>query len=148
MDVYTDFPERIQAGVMVYVGPEHQPMQITGRRTHQRGLLLSFNDYRTREEVAEIRSMLVHVPAADRPQLPEGEYYQHQLLGLQVLDEHDSTLGWITGILETGANDVYIVEDSEGKELLIPAIESVVLGIDLEKKQVRVHLLPGLVPGR
>lgn len=147
MDVYTEFPERIQPGIVVYIGPEYRPLHITKRRPHARGLLLSFEGYQSRETAAELRNLLVQVPAADRPPLPDGEYYHHQLLGLQVIDEKNTSLGWITAILATGANDVYVVKDSEGLELLIPVIESVVLDIDLEAKQVTIHMLPGLLPG-
>lgn len=147
MNVFTEFPERIQPGIVVYIGPEYRAMQVTKRRPHGRGLLLSFEGCQTRETAAELRNLLVQVPAADRPPLPDGEFYQHQLLGLQVIDEQNTSLGWITAILATGANDVYVVKDSEGSEILIPAIESVVLDIDLEAEQVTVHMLPGLLPG-
>jgi 16S rRNA processing protein RimM len=96
--------------------------------------------------VAELRNLLVYVPTADRPQLEEGEYYHHQLLGLQVIDEAGNTLGTIMRIHETGANDVYVVQAESGAELLIPAIESVILNIDLEHHQLHIRLLPGLLP--
>jgi 16S rRNA processing protein RimM len=70
------------------------------------------------------------------------------MLGLQVVDENETILGRITAILETGANDVYVVKDDLGAEVLIPALESVILDIDLEENQVSVHLLPGLLPDR
>lgn len=146
MYVYTDFPERLQEGVTVLVGPQHQRLQITKCRPHSRGLLLSFFGFQTREDVAELRNLLVYVRTAERPKLAEGEYYQHQFLGLQVIDEAGKPLGTIERILETGANDVYLVRDESGDELLIPAIGSVVLDIDLEHDQLRVHLLPGLLP--
>ncbi|MGW8226179.1 MAG: ribosome maturation factor RimM [Anaerolineales bacterium] len=148
MDVYTDFPERLEAGVVVYIGPQYKPIQIARRRPHTRGLILSFDGYQSREAVADLRNLLVQVPSADRPALPDGEYYQHQLLGLLVIDEGGLELGWVTAILETGANDVFVVEDKEGSEVLIPDIESVILDIDLGEKQIKVHLLPGLLPER
>jgi 16S rRNA processing protein RimM len=147
MYVYTDFPERITPGLVVYIGREFQPLQITKVRSHARGLLLYFKGYQTRDEAAELRNSLVQVRTADRPELPPGDYYHHQLLGLQVVDESDTILGRITAIIETGANDVYVVQNEAGKEVLIPAIDSVILDINLEDNQVRVHLLPGLIPG-
>jgi 16S rRNA processing protein RimM len=146
MDVYTDFPERVQQGVTVFIGPQFLPLQIIKRRPHARGLLMTIDGYQTREGVAELRNQLVYVPTADRPQLEAGEYYHHQLLGLQVIDEEDRLLGSIERILETGANDVYVVHDESGAELLVPDIESVVLEIDLDHNQMLVHLLPGLLP--
>ena len=148
MDVYTEFPERLKPGVEVYIGERHLPLKITKVRPHVRGSLISFYDYQSREEVAVLRNSLVQVPTADRPELPPGDYYHHQLLGLQVIEENDTRLGRITAIIETGANDVYVVKNEDGAEVLIPAIESVVLDIDLEQNQIRVHLLPGLLPGK
>lgn len=148
MDVYTDFPERLEVGVVVYIGPQHKPIQIARRRPHPRGLMLSFEGFQSREAVADLRNLLVQVPTADRPALPDGEYYQHQLLGLQVIDEGGLELGLVTAIIETGANDVFVVKDKEGSEVLIPDIEPVILDIDLGEKQIKVHMLPGLLPGR
>ena len=72
MDVYTDFPERLQPGDSVWVGPLYQPVEITRIRPHSRGMLLSFEGYQQREKVAELRNLLVYVRTADRPQLEEG----------------------------------------------------------------------------
>lgn len=146
MGVYTDFPERLQQGVTVFVGPQFLPLRIIKCRPHSRGLLMTMDGYQTREEVAELRNQLVHVPTADRPQLEVGEYYHHQLLGLQVIDEEDRLLGSIERILETGANDVYVVHDESGAEFLVPNIESVILEIDLDHNQMLVRLIPGLLP--
>jgi 16S rRNA processing protein RimM len=107
---------------------------------------MSIDGIQTREEVAELRNQLVYVRTADRPPLDAGEYYHHELLGLQMIDEEERILGIVERILETGANDVYIVKDENGAELLIPAIESVILKIDLENNQIFIRLLPGLLP--
>ncbi len=146
MEVITDFPERIRQGKTLYIGESHQPLKVAGRRVHGGNILLAFNGIDTPEEAGRLRNQWVYVPAEDRPPLPEGEYYHHQLMGLQVKNEDGSDLGKITSILETGANDVYVVRSESGKEVLLPAIQSVILGIDLENGQMLVHLLPGLLP--
>jgi len=147
MLVWTDFPERLVPGVTLYVGPRREPLELVSRRTHAKGLLVSFAGYQSRELAARLTNHLVHVKASDRPPLPPGEYYHHQLLGLSVIDDTGRELGCVEQILTTGANDVYLVRSSSGKEVLLPAIQSVVLEIDLEKRQIRVHLLPGLLNG-
>ena len=144
MDVLTDFPERLQPGAMVYVGEAHQPMTISGRRVHADGLLIAFRGVAAREEAGQFRNQYVYVLAANRPPLPEGEYYHHQLIGLQVMDEKGKVLGVLAEVLETGANDVYVVRRMQGGEVLLPAIPSVVLEVNLARRQMRVHLLPGL----
>ena len=92
-----------------------------------------------------MRNELVYVRADDRPPLAEGEYYHHELIGLRVVDESGDILGILVQILDTRANDVYVVRPQAGPEILLPAIESVILDIDLEKGEIRVHLLPGLI---
>jgi 16S rRNA processing protein RimM len=65
---------------------------------------------------------------------------------LRVVDEEGGSLGILSSILDTGANDVYVVTRESGKEILLPAVASVVLDIDLKRGEMRVHLLPGLLP--
>ena len=78
-------------------------------------------------------------------ELPEGEFYYHELLGLSVMDETGESLGKVTEIMQTGANDVYVVTNEAGHEILLPAIAEVILDVDLDSKIMKVHLLPGLV---
>jgi 16S rRNA processing protein RimM len=149
MDVLTDFPERLQVGVLLYAGESYLPLRIRSVRPHDKVLLMAFEGLHTPETVGEHRNQIVYVPAADRPLLPEGEYYHHQLIGLRVIDDTGQFLGVITGILETGgANDVYLVTSQENRELLLPDIEEVVMSIDLNSGEMQVHLLPGLLPDK
>jgi 16S rRNA processing protein RimM len=144
MEVITDFPERLEPGVQVYVGEGFRPLRIRSRRWHGKLLLIAFDGYHEREAAGEFRNWLVYVRADDRPPLPEGEYYEHQLLGLRVVSDEGKFLGWLAQILETGANDVYIVRPESGPDILLPAIDDVILDIDLARAEMRVSLLPGL----
>ena len=146
MQVLTDFPERLTPGTLLYVGPQHLPLRLRDLRQYKRGVLAAFEGYDTPEATEPLRNLWVYVRADDRPALPDGEYYHHQLLGLKVVDEEQKFLGIISEILETGANDVYVVSPEFGPDLLLPAIESVVQEIDLETGLMRIHLLPGLLP--
>ena len=145
VEIYTDFPERLAPKTLIFVGALHQPLTIRKRRPHKDGLLLAFEDITTPEQVGLLRNLMISIPAADRPPLPEGEYYHHQILGLSVVDEDGQELGKLAEILETGANDVYVVTRDDGTELLLPAISDVLLDVDLPRKTMRVHLLPGLI---
>ena len=148
MDLRTDFPERLRSGRKLFVGEEHKPMTLTGARPHAKGMLVKFKGIETPEAAAQWRNQWVYVRATDVPALPEGKIYQHELFGFQVVDENDNMLGELTEILETGANDVYVVKNESGREILLPAIPSVVLKLDLDNRIMHVHLLDGLVPGR
>ena len=82
----------------------------------------------------------MYIKAEALPELPEGEYYHHQLLGLKVINEAGLEVGSLTEIIETGANDVYVATSAEGKETLFPAIESVILWVDLGRNEMQVRL--------
>lgn len=139
MSVVTDFPERLRPGKTLYVGEAHEPVKLLGVRAHDRDLIVRFAGFDTPEEVGRLRNMDVFVEVSELPRLPEGQYYHHQLLGLVAVDEAGTRLGELTDILETGANDVYVVKNPDGKELLLPAIEEVILDVDLEKREIRVR---------
>ena len=146
MDVLTDFPERLKTGVTVYIGQNYEPLRIRRSRTAAAELLLSFDGYTDSDSVGVLRSQMVFVRTDDRPPLPEGEYYHHQLLGLRVITDQGQELGVLVQILETGANEVYIVRPETGPDVLLPAIDDVILEINLASQEMRVHLLPGLLP--
>jgi 16S rRNA processing protein RimM len=146
MEVLTDFPERLRIGLTVYVGETHQALELTRRRAIGDGIIVAFQGFETPEQAVSLRNELVYVRADDRPELPEGEYYHHQVIGLHVVSDDGQSLGPVTEIMSTGANDIYVVRLASGKEVLLPAIESVVLDIDLTRSEMRVHLLPGLMP--
>ncbi len=153
VEVYNDFPEPLLPNTVVFAGEAHQPLTIQRHRMHNKGLLLTFEGITAPEQVGYFRNQMLYMPAVDRPPLEEGKYYQHgravtyhhQMLGLSVVDESGQELGELTEILETGANDVYVVKRADASELLLPAISEVVLDVDLPRKRMRVHLLPGLV---
>ena len=145
LDLETDFPERLSPGTFIYVGDKKSPLKITRRRPHNDGLILGFSGVSNPEEAAKYRSQMVFVQAEGRPVLPEGEYYHHQIIGMMVQDESGIELGVITEIIKTGANDVYVVVNEAKREVLIPALKQVLLDVDLEKKVMHVHLLPGLM---
>ena len=144
MDLHTDFPERLKRGRKMFVSEERRPVTIQSVRQHQKGVLIKFNGIDTPEDAGQFRNQWVYVEAKDVPPLPEGHIYQHELFGFKVVDENDALLGELVEIIETGANNVYVVKDESGRELLLPAIPSVILEVDTGRRLMRVHLLEGL----
>lgn len=146
MEVLTDFPERLRPGIRVMVGDERRQLRLRTVRSNDTTLLVSFKDLETPEAAAELRNQLVYVRAEDRPPLPEGEYYHHQLIGLRVVDEIGKHIGDLSQIIDTaGANDVYVIRTGQGKEVLVPAIQDVILEIDLDRGEMLIRPLPGLL---
>lgn len=139
MDVLTNFPERLRPGKIVYVGDAHEPIRLASVRGHDKAMIIGLSGVDSPEAVARFRNLLVYSKASELPELPEGEYYHHELIGLRVIDEAGQALGELTSILETGANDVYVIKTPVGKELLIPAVEDVVLEVNPERGEMRVR---------
>jgi 16S rRNA processing protein RimM len=146
MAVITDFPERLKPGVTLHMGNNYAPVVIASTRHHNQGLLVRLEGYHSREEVEHLRNQALFVRADDRPPLPEGEYYLHEIIGMQVITDEGEELGVLAEMIETGANNVYVVKRIEGPDVLLPDIEEVVLEVDVKKKQMKVHLLEGLIP--
>lgn len=139
MDILTDFPERLKTGKTLYLGEAHQPVRIKGVRGHDREMIIHLEGISTPEGAAPYRNQMLYVKASELPELDEGVYYHHQLLGLSVIDEVGQPLGKLADILETGANDVYVVKTPDGKELLLPALEEIILEVNLERGEMRVR---------
>jgi 16S rRNA processing protein RimM len=107
-------------------------------------LLLKLEGCDDRNGADELRGMLVQIPTEEAEPLGEGEYYHFQLIGLAVETESGERLGQVVEVLETGANDVYVVRGIRG-EVLLPAVDDVIRAIDLESKRMMVRLLPGMM---
>ena len=141
--VFSDFPERIRRGKTIYIGADFQTCKITGTRWKNDLLLLKLEGFDSPESVRELVGKEIFSAVKDLPSLSEGRYYHHQLIGLRVF-EGEEDLGVLAAIMETGANEVYIIDQADGQELLIPAIPEVILKVDLEQKRLDVRLLEGL----
>jgi 16S rRNA processing protein RimM len=137
----TDFPERIQKGKNVFLGDDHAQYRIENVRQRPKGLILKFANIDTIEDVEKLSKKEVFVTSDSLPELPEGEYYHHQMLGIRAVTEDGQDLGVLTEILETGANDVYVITDENGKEELIPALRQNLVNIDIRNRIMVVKVL-------
>ena len=140
MDVVTDFPERLSKNKKVFIGNSYEIRRIENTRTINNGILILFEGIKDEKEAGKFRNQLVYVASNEIPKLPDGRYYFHQLIGLEVIDENNNHIGLLDEILETGANDVYIVKNQNGEEILLPAIDSVILDINLLQNRMLVRL--------
>ena len=143
IQILTDFPERFASLQTVFIGEDAKRFSVERARLHGNAALLKLKGVETPEEVDRLRNQLVQVPTEEAVPLPEGKLYLYQLIGLQVKTTQGEPLGQVEDVLDTGANDVYVVRN-ETREVLIPAIPSVVKEIDLNHGDMIVELLPGL----
>lgn len=153
MRVLTQYPERLSEIEHVYLskdpdGRNAREYRIQSVRMHQGCALLRLRGVGDRSAAEMLRRLWVMIPLDQAVPLDEGEYYIYQLIGLDVRTEDGESLGPISEVLETGANDVYVVESAEYGEVLIPVIEETILEIDLEGGYLIVRLPDGLLPPR
>ncbi len=124
-------------------GKEQRELTLSGLRTQQRSWIGQFEEIGSVEQAQILKDKELFVDKDRLPRLPEGEYYHFQLIGLRVETKDGKPLGTLSSIIGTGSNDVYVVE-SEGNELLVPAIEDVISEVDLPGGRLIVDLPEGL----
>jgi 16S rRNA processing protein RimM len=128
----------------VYLGEEAVAHELLDAHWHRGRLLIRLAGCDDRDLAEQHRGRELRIEQVAAPTLPAGTYYWTQILGLRVVTDLGEPLGTVTDILETGANDVYVITDGAGKELLIPAAPGVVQHVDLDAQTMTVHLLEGL----
>ena len=145
--ILTDFPERFETTEWVYLGNEFEATayRLEKYRWHKKNILLTLAGISDRDQAEQLKGQFVQVPLEEAVSLPEGSYYLYQLMGLQVITTDGVDLGSVANIIETGANDVYVVKKDGQPDILLPAIADVVKSIDLEKGQITVALIDGLI---
>ncbi len=146
IEILTEFPDRFASLHRVFLGDDAKPFSVERTRLlgGAKAALLKLQGIDSPETAAKLRDQLVQIARQDAVPLPKGKLYLYQLIGLRVCTVEGEDLGEITDVLDIGANDVYVVRQ-ESREILIPAIEDVVKEISLERGQVVVQLLPGLI---
>jgi len=137
----TDFPQRFQPGATVWAGGVSYTVRRA--RPHRGALLVELDGVESRNHAEALRGLLLEVPEGELAPLGEGQYYRFQLVGMDVVDREGASLGRIAEVLETGANDVYVVR-SEQTELLVPAIDTVIKEVDVAGRRMVVELMEGL----
>lgn len=108
-------------------------------------VILRFKQFDNINLVEKYRNAELFVTRDNAVPLEKDEYFICDLIGLKVIDEADNEIGIITDVLQTAANDVYEIDNGKGKKYLFPAIKQVVLSVNLEERNMRVHILEGLL---
>jgi 16S rRNA processing protein RimM len=132
----TDNPERFRPGARLWAGA--QPVTIGTTREAQGYLYVTFRGIPDRTAADRFRHQILQVPESELPPLPPGEHYRYQLVGLSVVDRDGRAIGTLEEVIETGANDVYRVRAEDGTDLLLPALEDVIVSVDLAANRMVV----------
>lgn len=147
----TDHPERINQLEQVFLGSgvdadDAQPFSVQHMRRNQEYGLLKLKGIDDRNAADLLRGLFVMVDFENAVPLEEGEFYLFQLIGLTVQLEDGSTLGTLVEVLETSANDVYIVDSPTYGEVLVPVTDETIINTDIDAGVVTVRLPEGLLP--
>jgi 16S rRNA processing protein RimM len=143
--VMTDYPERLATLDTLFVGSEHQPYGVQRLRRHEDRMIIHFAGLRDRDQAERLRNQFVYIHIDDAVPLEDGEYYLYQVEGIRVVSDDGQELGRLTGLIETGANDVYVVTSPDGNEILLPVIPQVIQKVDIPGGVMTVHLIEGLI---
>lgn len=138
----TDNPQRFRRGARLIAGERELSIERI-QWTSNGMLLLRFTGLTTREDAAALQGEALCIPIDEAPEAPPDTYYHYQLVGMSVVDEAGESLGTLTEIITTGANDVYVVT-GESAELLLPAVGDVIAGVDVDANRMTASVPDGL----
>ncbi len=132
----------------VYIGKNADSaahFTVSRARSHKGAYIIELEGVSTRDSAEQLRGRAIFIEKRELPALQEGEYYYNDLIGIEVTTDEGKRLGKVTGVLPTGSNDVLEIKGPFGT-VLIPAIEGVIIKLDIENKTLVVRPLEGLVP--
>lgn len=131
--------------VILDTGKEQLTLEIESVKFFKQFVILKFKGIDNINDVEKYRQKSLYVTRENAVRLSRDEYFIADLMGLKVIDESEAEIGTLREVLETGANDVYIIDMKDGRELLLPAIKQCVLKVDVENGFMQVHILDGLL---
>ena len=141
----TDDVNRFKKLKEIYMGDEKAPLHIQSVKFQKNMVILGFKEYTSLNEVEGLRNKELFVDRAHAVKLQKDEYFISDLIGLKVVTDEGADFGQLTDVMTTGANDVYVVKTTDGKEVLLPAIKECVLKVDMNERVMNVHIMEGLL---
>lgn len=121
------------------------PVKVTGVKFFKQFAILKFEGFDSIDEIMPYKGCKLLVTRDKAVPLKKDEYFIADLIGLQVVDEEERVIGTISDVMQTGANDVYVVHSEQGKEYLFPAIKECILQVDVKNGRMVIHVMPGLM---
>jgi len=131
--------------VILDTGKEQITLEIESVKFFKQMVILKFKGIDNINDVEKYRQKSLYVTRKNAVRLSRDEYFIADLMGLKVIDESEEEIGILREVMETGANDVYVIDMKERRELLLPAIKQCVLQVDVESGFIKVHVLDGLL---
>lgn len=131
--------------VILDTGREHLPLEVEGVKFFKQFAILKFKGFDNINDIEKYKGKSILVDRKNAVRLQKDEYFVADMIGMEVYTEDGERFGTLKDVMETGANDVYIIDMTDGREVLIPAIKQCILKVDVENARMDIHLLEGLV---
>ena len=131
--------------VILDTGKETMPLEIQSVKFFKQFLILKFKGIDNINDIEKYKRCSLYVTREHAVALEEDEYFIADMIGMEVCTEDGNIFGTLTDVIETGANDVYVIENAEHGEVLVPAIKECIRSVDIEKGQMMIHLMDGLI---
>lgn len=143
----TDDPARYKKlkKVILDTGKEQLSLEIQGVKFFKQFVILKFKGIDNINEIEKYKRCPLLVEREDAIPLEENEYFIADMIGMEVQTENGEIFGTLKDVIETGANDVYVIESAMHGEVLVPAIKECILDVNIEEQKMKIHLLDGLV---
>lgn len=143
---FTDDIKRFEELKKIYICKKNdmKEVQIEEVKYHKNMVLLKIKDIDDMTEAEKYKNLFLKIDRKDAKKLPKDTYFIADLLGLDVFTDVGEYLGKLDDIFSTGSNDVYVVKDEKGKQILLPNIPEVLKEIDLKNEKILIHLIKGL----
>lgn len=143
----TDDPNRFKSlkKLVLDTGRTYLPLEIEGVKFFKQFVILKFKGIDNINDIEKYKKMPLLVSREDAVELEEDEYFMADMIGMEVVTEDGKRFGELKDIMETGANDVYVVESDVHGEVLIPAIKECILDVDVENDKMTIRLMNGLI---
>jgi 16S rRNA processing protein RimM len=131
--------------VILDTGKENLELEIEGVKFFKQYAILKFKGIDNINDIEKYKGKSLLVTRENAVKLKKNEYFIADMIGMKVVTEDESEFGTLVDVMATGANDVYVIETIDKKEVLLPAIKQCVLDIDIEKQIMKVHIMKGLL---
>ncbi|MBQ3104885.1 MAG: ribosome maturation factor RimM [Lachnospiraceae bacterium] len=142
----TDDVKRFRKNIQLILdtGNIQQPVRVENVKFFKQFVILKLEGFHSINDVEKYKGHSLYVTRDNAVELGEDEYFVADLLGMEVTEEDGTHLGVLKDVIETGANDVYVISLPDGGELLLPAIRDCILSVDVEGNRMKVHVMEGL----
>jgi 16S rRNA processing protein RimM len=141
--VLSEVEDRFVPGASLWL-EDGRTLTVESSRPHRGRLLVRFREVRDREQAEGLQRALLVVPESSSPSLPEGSWWDHQIVGCAVETDRDRALGTVREVIHTAANDVWSVVSEDGVETLVPVLNKVLVSVDVGAKRIVVREIAGL----